>query len=119
MAEILGAPRFENEVAMRVERAGRGDRARLDAGRRRHPVHRGEPRARAPGGLILTGQLGDVMKESAQAAVSLVKAQSETLGLDPALFEKSDIHIHVPGGRDPEGRPERGRRACSRRWSRC
>jgi hypothetical protein len=60
------------------------------------------------GKLILTGQLGDVMKESAQAALSLVKAQSVALGIDPTLFERSDIHIHVPAGGIPKDGPSAG-----------
>src|SRR5439155_1464734 len=50
------------------------------------------------GSLILTGQLGEVMRASAQAAMSLVKARAQSIGLDPKLFETSDIHIHVPAG---------------------
>jgi ATP-dependent Lon protease len=107
VAEILGAPRFENEVAMRVSLPGvatglawtpvGGDILFIEA-----------TRVPGAGRLILTGQLGDVMKESAQAALSLVKSQSEALGLDPALFEKSDIHVHVPAGAIPKDGPSAG-----------
>jgi len=107
VASILGAPRFENEVAMRVSVPGvatglawtpvGGDILFIEA-----------TRVPGAGRLILTGQLGDVMKESAQAALSLVKSQSEVLGLDGALFEKSDIHVHVPAGAIPKDGPSAG-----------
>lgn len=107
LPEILGPRRFENEVAMRTSVSGvatglawtatGGDILFVEA-------------ARVPGTgqLILTGQLGDVMKESAQAALSLVKGRAESLGLDPGLFEKSDIHVHVPAGAIPKDGPSAG-----------
>jgi ATP-dependent Lon protease len=107
LVEILGARRFEGEVAMRTSVPGvatglawtpvGGDILFIEA-------------ARIPGSghLILTGQLGDVMKESAQAALSLVKGKAVGLGVDPALFEKSDIHIHVPAGAIPKDGPSAG-----------
>jgi len=60
------------------------------------------------GKLILTGQLGDVMKESAQAALSIVKNGAVGFGIEPARFEKSDIHIHVPAGATPKDGPSAG-----------
>ncbi len=104
---ILGAPRFENEVAMRVSIPGvatglawtpvGGDILFIEA-----------TRIPGSGKLILTGQLGDVMKESAQAALSIVKNRAVALGIDPARFEKSDIHVHVPAGAIPKDGPSAG-----------
>jgi len=107
LAEILGPPRFEGEVAMRTSVPGvatglawtpvGGDILFVEA-----------TRIPGDGRLILTGQLGEVMKESAQAALSLVKAKASGLGLDPAMFVKSDIHIHVPAGAIPKDGPSAG-----------
>jgi ATP-dependent Lon protease len=60
------------------------------------------------GKLTLTGQLGEVMKESAQAALSLIKARADRLGIEQALLDKSDIHIHVPAGATPKDGPSAG-----------
>jgi ATP-dependent Lon protease len=107
LAEVLGPTRFENEVAQRTSVPG------VATGLAWTPVG-GDilfvETARMPGNgkLILTGQLGDVMKESAQAALSLVKAQAGELGIDPKLFDQSDIHVHVPAGAIPKDGPSAG-----------
>jgi ATP-dependent Lon protease len=107
LEKTLGPVRFENEVAMRSSVPGvatglawtpvGGDILFIEA-------------TRTPGGgrLLLTGQLGEVMRESAQAALSLVKSQAAMLKIDPALFEKSDIHVHVPAGATPKDGPSAG-----------
>ena len=107
LASILGSARFENEQAMRISVPG------VSTGLAWTPVG-GDilyiEAARTPGSgrLILTGQLGDVMKESAQAALSLVKSRASMLGLGDMQFEKSDIHVHVPAGAIPKDGPSAG-----------
>jgi len=95
LPRILGAPRFESEVALRTHVPGVATGlAWTPAGGDILFVE--SSRVRGNGKLTLTGQLGDVMKESAQAAVTLVKSQAERLGIDPAVLDGSDLHIHVP-----------------------
>ena len=107
VATVLGPERFDNEVAMRTAVPG------VATGLAWTPVG-GDilfvEATRIPGSgrLILTGQLGDVMRESAQAALSLVKSRLDRLGIDPATIEKSDIHIHVPAGAIPKDGPSAG-----------
>ena len=63
---------------------------------------------RGSGGLVLTGQLGDVMKESAQIALSYVRGHSEPLGIDEHIFEDHEFHVHVPAGAIPKDGPSAG-----------
>jgi len=105
--KILGAARFESDVALRTSVPGvatglawtpaGGDILFIESSR-----------VRGSGKLILTGQLGDVMKESAQAAVTLVKSLADQLGFDAAILDHSDLHIHVPAGAIPKDGPSAG-----------
>ena len=107
LVAILGAPKFESETAMRTSVPGvatglawtpvGGDILFIEA-----------TRIPGSGRLILTGQLGEVMKESAQAALSIVKNRAAALGIDAGRFEKSDIHVHVPAGAIPKDGPSAG-----------
>ena len=107
LAAILGAPQFESEAAMRTSVPGvatglawtpvGGDILFIEA-----------TRVPGAGRLILTGQLGEVMRESAQAALSIVKNRATALGIDASRFEKNDIHIHVPAGAIPKDGPSAG-----------
>ncbi|HEY4444639.1 MAG TPA: endopeptidase La [Steroidobacteraceae bacterium] len=107
VARILGAARFENDVALRTSVPGvatglawtpaGGDILFIESSR-----------VRGSGKLILTGQLGEVMKESAQAAVTWVKSQADRLNIDPTALDNSDLHIHVPAGAIPKDGPSAG-----------
>jgi ATP-dependent Lon protease len=107
VVNILGAARFESDVALRTSVPGvatglawtpaGGDILFIESSR-----------VKGSGKLILTGQLGDVMKESAQAAVTLVKSQADRLGIDAALLHDTDLHIHVPAGAIPKDGPSAG-----------
>jgi ATP-dependent Lon protease len=107
LVHYLGKPRFYFEAAERTEIPGvatglvwtptGGDITFIEATRM------GGSRR-----LILTGKLGDVMKESAQAAVSYVRSKSAVLGIDEEVFAKSDLHIHVPAGAVPKDGPSAG-----------
>jgi ATP-dependent Lon protease len=108
--ELLGAPKFrtESEVAERTSRPGvavglawtpvGGDVLFVEAGR-------------LPGGakgLIMTGQLGSVMQESVQAALTWVRTTAEKYGIDPESFRTADLHVHVPSGAVPKDGPSAG-----------
>ena len=107
LSGIMGPPPFENEVAMRTSIPG------VATGLAWTPVGGDilfiEATATPGNGrLILTGQLGEVMKESAQAALSIVKSRAGSYGIDASRFEKTDIHIHVPAGATPKDGPSAG-----------
>ena len=105
--DFLGPQRFLPEVAERTAEAGvatglawtpvGGDILFIEA-----------TRMNGKGNLVLTGQLGDVMKESAQAALSFIRAHSRWLGLDDGFLERTDLHLHIPAGAIPKDGPSAG-----------
>lgn len=107
LPELLGAPRFESELAMRTSVPGvatglawtpvGGDILFIEANR-----------SQGSGRLMLTGQLGDVMKESAQTALSLIKSRADALEIDAAALQSDDVHVHVPAGAIPKDGPSAG-----------
>lgn len=105
--QLLGPTKFFSELVERTERSG------VAIGLAWTPVG-GEiifieaTHMPGKGNLILTGKLGEVMKESAQAALSYIRSQAEELGIDPMLFLENDIHIHVPAGAIPKDGPSAG-----------
>jgi ATP-dependent Lon protease len=104
---LLGPRRFEPELASRTSVPG------VATGMAYTPVG-GEilfieaSRMTGKGSIMLTGQIGNVMKESAQAAFTLVRSRAEKLRLDPRIFSESDIHVHVPAGAVPKDGPSAG-----------
>jgi ATP-dependent Lon protease len=104
---ILGPKRFEPEIAMRTSVPGVATGlAWTPAGGDILFVEATSIPGR--GKLILTGQLGDVMKESAQAALTLVKSRAAEFGIDTIALQKSDVHVHVPAGAIPKDGPSAG-----------
>ena len=107
LVDVMGPTRYDNEVAMRTSVPG------VATGLAWTPVG-GDilfvEAARSPGRgtLTLTGQLGEVMRESAQAAMTLVRSRATQLGIASETFEKSDVHIHVPAGATPKDGPSAG-----------
>ena len=105
--EVLGPPKFESELASRTSVPG------VATGMAYTPFG-GEilfieaSRFTGKGGITLTGQIGDVMKESATAAFTLVRSRAEQFGVDPEKLANSDIHIHVPAGAVPKDGPSAG-----------
>jgi ATP-dependent Lon protease len=107
IAEYLGPARFVSETAERTEEPGvatglawtptGGDILFIEA-----------TRMPGKGNLVLTGQLGNVMKESAQAALSWVRSHAAEWGISPDFLDKSDIHLHVPAGAIPKDGPSAG-----------
>jgi ATP-dependent Lon protease len=107
VSKIRGPRRFEPELASRTSVPG------VATGMAYTPVG-GEilfieaSRMPGKGGITLTGQIGDVMKESATAAFTLVRTRAKELGVDPDLLANSDIHVHVPAGAVPKDGPSAG-----------
>src|SRR5207302_8913851 len=107
LKDYLGAARFVNETAEAIKEYG------IATGLAWTPVG-GEilfieaTRMPGKGNLLLTGSLGEVMKESAQTAVSYLRSQSKALGIDLSDYNKHDIHIHVPAGATPKDGPSAG-----------
>jgi ATP-dependent Lon protease len=107
VARTLGPPRFEPELASRTSVPG------VATGMAYTP-YGGEilfieaSRFPGKGGIMLTGQIGDVMKESASAAFTLIRSRADRLGIDQDLLANSDIHVHVPAGAIPKDGPSAG-----------
>ena len=107
LSDYLGPPKFVSEAAETITECG------IATGLAWTPVG-GEilfieaTRMPGKGSLILTGSLGEVMKESAQTALSYLRSQAGKLNIDPGSFDKQDIHVHVPAGATPKDGPSAG-----------
>ena len=105
--DMLGPQQFIPEVAERVDEPGVATGVAWTA-TGGTVIFVEASKTPGEGKLTLTGQLGDVMKESAQAALTFARAHSDELGVDPELFQKHDFHIHVPAGAIPKDGPSAG-----------
>ena len=107
LADFLGKPRFSHNISENKDRVGVvTGLAYTQYGGDTLPVE--VTYYKGAGKLVLTGKLGDVMKESAQTALSYVKANAEKFGIDPVLFKENDVHVHVPEGAIPKDGPSAG-----------
>jgi len=107
VAEVLGPRRYESELALRTSMPGVATGlAYTPAGGEIMFIE--STAYPGKGQLTLTGNIGDVMKESAQAAFSVVKARAEALGIDSGKLARTDIHLHVPAGSIPKDGPSAG-----------
>ncbi len=105
--ELLGPPRFTEDIRPDVDEVGVATGAAWTAAGGELMIIEVNLMP-GKGILILTGQLGDVMRESAQAALTYTRSQAAALGIDPERFEKQDIHIHLPEGAVPKDGPSAG-----------
>ena len=108
ISEILGAKRYDREgKALKVDEVGAATGlAWTSVGGTTLTIEVSAMRGK--GDILLTGKLGDVMKESARTAISYIRSNSASYGIDSTLFETTDIHIHVPEGATPKDGPSAG-----------
>ncbi len=112
MPELLGIPRFVEDDREKQLKPGTAlGLAWTPFGG--EVLHVETSLMKGKGGLLLTGQLGDVMKESAQAALSYIRARAKDLGIDADFSRKLDIHVHVPAGATPKDGPSAGITLCT------